>query len=82
MIGALLKNPFHRIRIRNLSADQIVSQGLQLRTLYARQLNEILSELQTSDAFGRKMRVPRLRFLLSRLGYLATIEQLKTILMQ
>lgn len=79
MIGALLKNPFHRIRMRNLSPEQIVSQGLQLRTLYARQLNEILSELQTSDAFGRKMRVPRLRFLLSRLGYLATVDQLKTI---
>lgn len=79
MIGALSKNPFHRNRMRNLSPEQIVSDGLHLRTLYARQLNEILSELHTSDAFGRKMRVPRLRFLLSRLGYLATVEQLKTI---
>ena len=78
-INSLSKSLRHRMRMRKLSPGQIVSEGVQLRTLYLRQLDEILSQLQASDQFGRKMRVPRLRFLLSRLGYLATTEELKTI---
>ena len=78
-IKALSKSQRHRKRMRNLNPEQVVSEGLQLRSLYLRQLDEIADKLLASDQFGRKMRIPRLRFLLSRLGYLATTQELKTI---
>ena len=78
-MSSLSKSFGHRMRMSKLSPGQIVSEGLKLRTRYVRKLDEILSQLQASDQFGRKMRVPRLRFLLSRLGYLATTEELETI---
>ncbi len=78
-ISSLLKSPWLRFRMQSLSPEQIISEGLQLRKRYEIQLGELLVQLQNSDQVGKKMRVPRLRFLLSRLGYLATTEQLKII---
>ena len=78
-IRLLTKSSRHRTRMKNVSPDHVVSEGLQLREKYVRQLDEIVVQLQADDHFGRKMRVPRLRFLLSRLGYLGTTEELQWI---
>ena len=67
--------------ISDLSQDRIISKGLQLRSRYMEEFDRTLTQLpgSDSDSFGRKMSISRLRFLLSRLGYLAAPDKLHTI---
>ena len=78
-INTLLKHSWFRLRMKSLNPDQIIFEGLQLRNRYVRELDETLSRFHSCDSFGKRMCIPRLRFLLSRLGYLAPIESLHTI---
>ena len=75
----LVENVWFRIRMHNLSPNRIVQEGLQLRSHYMGELSEALRYLNSSDTFCRKMSTTRVRFLLSRLAYLATPDQLLAI---
>lgn len=78
-IRSLFANQWFRLRILRLSPDRIINEGLQLRCRYMKELDEVLTHVQNSDSLEREMSIPRLRFLLSRLGYLATTDKLQTI---
>ena len=78
-INTLLKHSWFRLGMNSLNPDQIIVEGLQLRNRYMRELDETLTRFHNSDSFGKRMFIPRLRFLLSRLGYLAAIDSLHTI---
>lgn len=80
-IRSSFANQWFRLRIPRLSPDRIINEGLQLRCRYMKELDEVLTRVQNSDSdsLERKMSIPRLRFLLSRLGYLATTDELQTI---
>ena len=78
-INTLLNLSWFRLRMKSLNPAQIIFEGLQLRSRYMRELGETLSRFHSCDSFGKRMCIPRLRFLLSRLGYLAAIESLHTI---
>ena len=75
----LVENVRFRLRMRDLSPNRIVQEGLQLRSRYMGELFEALQYLKSSDTFGRKMSKTRVRYLLARLAYLATPDQLLTI---
>ncbi len=72
-----------RLRYIGLNPDRIVDEGIELRFRYMLDLVNTLSVLpegdSDSDRFGRKMGIHRVRFLLSRLGYLATADQLQRV---
>ena len=75
----LLESGWFRLKIFHLSPDRVLYEGLQLRALYMRMLWGTLEHMDGGDSIGRKMSASRLRYLLSRLAYLATPEQLLTI---
>lgn len=78
-IRMLMRHSWFRLQMRSLNPERIVVEGLQLRSSYLRELDKILARFQESDPFGKRMCTPRLRFLLSRLGYLATSVGLRSI---
>ena len=79
-IGSLVEDPWFRLRTCRLSPDRIIEEGLQLRGRYMEELDETLTRIKGSDhPFDRKMCISRLRFLLPRLGYLATTDKLHII---
>ena len=79
-IRSLVKYPWFRQQMLRSSPDRIIEEGLQLRCRYMGELDETLTRIKDSDhSFDRKMCIPRLRFLLSRLGYLATTDELLNI---
>ena len=80
-IRSLYANGWLKRIIPGLSQDRIISKGLQLRSRYMEEFDKTLTQLSGSDSgtFGRKMSISRLRFLLSRLGYLAAPDKLHTI---
>ena len=75
----LAENVWFRIRMHNLSPNRIVQSGVLLRSRYMGELFEAIQYFRSSDTFGRKMSTTRVRYLLSRLAYLATPDQLLTI---
>lgn len=80
-IRALLSNGWRRTILRGLSQERVIQEGLQLRSNCMEELKRVLSNLPDSseDPFGRKMSISRLRFILSRLKYLAAPDKLLTI---
>ena len=78
-INTLLKHSWFRPRMNSLNPDQIINEGLLLRNRYMRELDKTLTRFHNSDSFCKRMCIPRLRFLLSRLGYLAAIDRLHSI---
>ena len=79
-IKSLAEHSWFRLRMRRLSPDRIIEEGRQLRGHYMEKLDATLARIKGSDhPFDRKMCISRLRFLLPRLGYLATTDKLHTI---
>ena len=76
---ALLEYGWFRLQLFHLSPDQVLDQGLQLRCRYMRMLWSTLESMEAGGWIGRKMSISQLRYLLSRLAYLGTPEQLITI---
>ena len=79
-VWSRLDSPWFRLRYSKLYPERIVCEGIELRFRYLQDLVDTLSGLpegdSNSDRFGRKMGIHRIRFLLSRLGYFATKDQL------
>ncbi len=75
----LLESGWFRLKMFHLSPDRVLYEGIQLRSRYMRMLWDTLEYMDGDDSIGRKMSTSRLRYLLSRLAYLATPEQLLTI---
>ena len=75
----LVENSWFTLRMHNLGPNRIIQEGFQLRSRYMRQLFETLQYMESSDSLGRKMSISRIRYLLSRLAYLATPPQLLEI---
>lgn len=75
----LLESGWFRLKMFHLSPDRVLCEGLQLRSRYMKMLFDTLEKMDGIDSIGRKMRMSRLRYLLSRLAYLATTEQLSNI---
>ena len=75
----LAEYAWFRIRMYKLNTDLVVREGLELRSQYMIDLYEYLQYFKDSDSFGRKISISRIRFVLSRLAYLASPEQLLTI---
>ena len=79
-IRSLAEYSWFILCMRRLSPDRIIEEGLQLRDRYMEELDEALTRIKGSDhSFDQKMCISRLRFLLPRLGYLATTDKLHTI---
>lgn len=70
----LRKRILHESKIRRL-----IPKALELRTEYERELDAIFAEFGSlgAQSYERKRKVYRLRFLITRMTYLATPEQLK-----
>ena len=75
----LFESGWFRLKMFHLSPDRVLDEGLQLRSRYMKMFFDTLEYMDGSDSIGRKMSTSRLRYLLSRLAYLATPEQLLTI---
>jgi len=75
----LFESGWFRLKMFNLTPDRVLHEGLQLRSRYMKMLFETLEYMDGADPIGQKMSISRLRYLLSRLAYLATPEQLLTI---
>ena len=75
----LWESGLFRLELFRLSPDRVLDEGLQLRCRYMRMLWSTLENMERGDWIGRKMSTSRLRYLLSRLAYLATPEQLLAI---
>jgi hypothetical protein len=77
---ALWSKGWFREKIRAQDASAILAMSLHARKVYFFKLNLLLSEELPRDGMSRKLHLQRVRYLASRLLYLATSEQLKTVL--
>ena len=79
-IRSLAEHSWFRLRMRRLSPDLVIEEGLQLRDHYMEDFNATLTNIKGGNhPFDQKMCMSRLRFLLPRLGYLAPTDKLHTI---
>lgn len=70
------RQPWFRRKIREISIPSLLRQAKWLRMAYDRELCELMAEVETKQGYGRKRRIPMLRYRAGRLICLATDDRL------
>jgi hypothetical protein len=65
-----------RRKVQNLSSDDLMRQAFSLRETYDRELSGLLEESKQLNGFDLKRRIPKIRYRVGRLVYLATDDRL------
>jgi len=76
LLQRFINQPKARFKARQITIDSLVREGLVLREFYVKNLHEQLERSQNLTGYERKRKLPKLRFLATRLTYLATSEKL------
>ena len=76
-LGALVQAKWFRARVRPLSIKLIIEQARFLRLKYFEESEELLSQIHSASTFNNKRSLPKLRYRLGRLAYLAPSDQLE-----
>lgn len=74
-----LRKKYWRFKTRSTTVDSLVAQALYLRQQLDHELSNILVELESPSPFHVRRYVPKARYRLGRLAYLATPERLTEI---
>lgn len=78
-IATLMRRLWFRRKMRRLVMLPVVAEGLALRAQYLAEAQELLPRFDRLEGFERKRALYRLRFLTSRLVYLAHPDDLKSL---
>lgn len=80
--GYFVRKKYWRLRTRSTTVNSLVEQALYLRQKLDNQLTHVLDELESPSQFHVRRHVPKARYRLGRLAYLAAPDRLTEIAKQ
>lgn len=75
----LIRGKWLQKKLRRINVDNIMLQAHALRQNYSQELNTILGDLSSASSFTSKRKLPKVRYRIGQLSYLATTAQLAKI---